>query len=416
MGRVKNRSVSKFEKLILVMLFLITMINYIDRSALSYVVIEIEKSFQINSAEFGLIASAFGLGYLVMTACGGRVVDRFGTIGIWAICAILWSIATVLLGFADSFVSFLWIRIFLGFAEGIHFIAVLRTVRDWLPSSWLARASALGLFGIPVASIIGAPLSVALIALWSWQVMFFVLGGLGIVWALLWLRLFRKHPKVLFQTRSLSASPIKQKLPWKMIFSSRSFLTSCLLYFANSYTVCFMLMWLPGYLLKMHHVSLSALSYLVLPPWIFYGVFLLMGGGLADFLFKRTTSLRLSRTYLIGVSLLLSGLCFLPLMVSNTLFVDLFWISLGLGLAMVMVPAIWALNVDLFGSCTGTAQGLMLSCGAVAWLVAPSLSGWFIQISGNFKMAFVVIAVLSITTALLSFLLYKPDQEKRASR
>src|SRR5580692_9019138 len=95
-----------FQWKIVLLIMIITVINFIDRSSISFAIGPIEKEFGITNAQFGVIASAFSLGYVVMTFCGGIFVDKYGTIGIWALSAILWSIATMLLSTAQSFWQF----------------------------------------------------------------------------------------------------------------------------------------------------------------------------------------------------------------------------------------------------------------------------------------------------------------------
>ena len=108
-----------FQWKIVLLITIITVINFIDRSSISFAIGPIEQNFGITNAQFGVIASAFSLGYIVMTFCGGILVDKFGTIGIWALSAILWSIATMLIATAESFWQFFWLRVFLGVAEGV---------------------------------------------------------------------------------------------------------------------------------------------------------------------------------------------------------------------------------------------------------------------------------------------------------
>lgn len=411
---MKNSFRLSFQWKIVLFITIITVINFIDRSSISFAIEPIEKGYGITNAQFGLIASAFSLGYVIMTFCGGILVDRFGTIGIWAISAILWSIATMLLSTAQSFWQFFWIRVFLGIAEGVHFPALLRTIADWLPSQWRARAISIGLFGLPFASIIGAPLTTYLIDTFNWQTMFIILGSLGVIWALLWRRLFREHRKNFYTpilTDSTDTSS-KKKIPWKAILSNPAFQASCWLYFAFGYSVSFFLMWLPGYFAQTHGASIRTTGYLVLPPWICSAGFMLLGGWLSDYLWKRTNSLRVSRSYLMGVSMTLSGLCFLPIPFSQSLGMDLVWMSLGLGLAFILMAPLYALNADMFPSFSGVVQGISSSYFAVAGILAPGITGWIVQYTGNFHAAFYLVTGLSVTTSLIVLFFQRPDVVK----
>ena len=403
---------SSFHKKIIALIAVITVINFIDRSAISFVIQPLEREFGISNAEFGVIAAAFGIGYILTTLFGGVVVDKFGTVGTWAISAVLWSAATMMLSLGKGYWSFFWLRIFLGVAEGLHFPALVRTVIDWIPAPWRARATALGLFGIPFASIIGAPLITTLINVFNWQIMFVALGFFGIIWAALWLILFRNHPKALFASIS-SPTATKRAIPWKKIVFNHSFILSCIIYFAFGYTVFFALMWLPGYLGQMHGVTIKAMGYLLLPPWIVSAAFMITGGWLSDYLWKKTGSLRIARSYLIGFGLLVSGLCFIAVVFSQGLAWDLFWISLGLGTAFVLHPPIYTLNADLFGPYAGVAQGITSASFALAGILSPSITGKLTELTGNFQTVFFIIIGLSLSTALMILLFQRPDKEKR---
>src|SRR5579883_1715334 len=281
----KSLTLSSFQWKIIVFLLIITIINYIDRGSISFAIKPIESEFGLNNTDFGWISSAFFIGYLLMTFFGGILVDRFGTVGVWSIGAILWSIVMMLLGLADGFWSFFVLRLALGFTEGIHFPALLRTVSNWLPEAWRARAASFGLFGVPLASIIGSPLTSYLIYALNWRLMFVILGSLGIIWAFCWVFLFRKHPKALFSSVSSTSLYFtlgkKKKLPWKPLLTNRTFLLSCLTFFAFGYTVLFALMWLPGYFAQTFNSSTLSLGFLVIPPWVCAGILLLFGGWLS---------------------------------------------------------------------------------------------------------------------------------------
>jgi MFS family permease len=401
-----------FQWKIVLLITVITVINFIDRSSISFAIEPIEKGFGITNAEFGMIASAFSIGYVVMTFCGGILVDRFGTIGIWAASAILWSIATMLLATAQSFSQFFWLRVFLGIAEGVHFPALLRTIADWLPPQWRARAISFGLFGLPCASVVGAPLTTYLIDTFNWQTMFIILGSLGVVWAFMWRHLFRAHRNNFYKPISTENAP-KKKIPWKGILSNPAFQASCWLYFAFGYSVSFFLMWLPGYLTQTHGASIRSTGYLVLPPWICSAGFMLLGGWLSDYLWKRTSSLRISRSYLMGFSMILSGLCFLPIPFSHSLAFDLIWMSLGLGLAFILMAPLYALNADMFPGFSGVVQGISSSYFALAGILSPSITGWITQLTGNFHAAFYLVTGLSVTTSLIVLCFQRPDVVKQ---
>lgn len=409
-----NSKLSTFQKWIVALIGIITVINFVDRSAISFVIQPLEQEFGLTKLQFGAIAAAFGIGYSVSTFLGGILVDRFGTIGTWALSAFLWSVATMMLATGKGYASFFALRVFLGVAEGLHFPALVRTVTDWIPSKWHARATALGLFGIPLASIIGAPLVTFLISRLDWRSMFVILGFAGILWAVLWMVLFRKHPKAMFSAVSVRSGGFSFKnTPWKSIFINPTFMSSCVIYFAYGYTVFFVLMWAPGYLTQVHHLSIQNTGLILVPPWICAALFMLVGGWLSDHLWKRTSSLRIARSSIIGSGVLLSGLCMIPIVFSQGLWWDIAWLSLALGFASAQHPPIYTLNADLFGPFAGMAQGVLSCYFALSGIASPTITGWVVQSTGSFQNAFLVVALLSISTSLMILLFQKPDRQVR---
>ena len=231
--------------------------------------------------------------------------------------------------------------------------------------------------------------------------MFFVLGILGFAWTFVWPLIFigKKNPRL-----SLAELPFdpKEKVPWKALFTSSCFLASCAVYFTFGYFLFFGLVWLPGYFQKMHGRSLEDTGFLVVLPWVMSGICLLAGGWVSDYLFKKTSSMRIARSYPMIVGLLGSSFFFCLLTFSNSLVLDLWLISFGLGCAFLLNAPIYSLNVDLFPKHAATAQGIMTCFSSVGGTISSALTGLLVEISGNFHMAILIASGLSLLAALIA--------------
>lgn len=84
----------RFRWLVVFLLFLVTVVNYIDRSAIAFAIHDIQAEFGLTSSQIGLILGAFGIGYIISTLFGGISVDRYGSKFTLAGIALLWTIAT----------------------------------------------------------------------------------------------------------------------------------------------------------------------------------------------------------------------------------------------------------------------------------------------------------------------------------
>src|ERR1700742_2963087 len=104
----------RYRWLTIAMIVVLVIINYIDRSAISYAVTPLSSQFGITTAEYGYISSAFSLGYLVFALISGPLVDRFGPRRILLAGVLVWSIASAITPVSGGFIGLLLIRIVLG--------------------------------------------------------------------------------------------------------------------------------------------------------------------------------------------------------------------------------------------------------------------------------------------------------------
>jgi len=393
---------------ILVLIFIATIINYLDRGAMSFAILPMQRDLGIDDVQFGIAASAFAVGYTAMIFFAGFIVDRFGSIKTWAASALLWSLVTVGIGFSRDFETLVALRIALGLVEAVHFPALLKTVADWLEPRWMARSISFALLGVPFASLIGAPLVTSLIESAGWRSMFFILGALGFAWAVLWLRTFHKKTNPRLNRLSYPFESA-DRLHWKAFFKNSSLIASCTVFFIFGYILFFALFWIPGYLEKIHHVSIRDAGWIVMLPWLFASILILLGGAASDFLMKKTRSLRYARVYPTACSLLIAGLAFYLLSRATHLHTAVLLVSVGLGFTFAINAPIYAFNADLFPSREATAQGISGFFFSLAGIVAPALTGWLVQTSGNFKLAIFVVACLAVFAAGIAFAFQRPQ-------
>ena len=184
----------RFRWVVVLLLFAVTIINYIDRSAIAFAANEIQAAFGINATQLGFILGAFGIGYIVSTLFGGMAVDRFGSKIALAACLFIWSLAIGWTGAASGFVMLYAARTVLGLAEGPSFPTMTSAVTKWLPPE--ERATALGgaLVAVPVALAIGSPLVSFLIETYGWRPMFYTLCFFGLLWLPCWIYFFADEP------------------------------------------------------------------------------------------------------------------------------------------------------------------------------------------------------------------------------
>lgn len=404
------------------LIFFITLVNFIDRSAISFVINPLKEEFHFTDTQFGMILSAFGVGYILLTVLGGWFVDLWGARIVWPIAAIAWSLCVGLLGIATGFWGFIGLRFLLGVAEGPHFPAMTRSISNWLSPMERARALSLGLVAIPLSSVIGAPITSYLVADFGWRPMFFIISSSGILWAFVWYYCFTDRPEdckyVCPEEKKLIATPSrmyserkKSLVDWRFILMHPALIANNVAYFAFGYMLFFATLWLPGYFLSQHNLNLKSVGWYLTIPWLVGALFLKAGGVLSDYLYRKTGRGRLARSHLIWISQLLAAIFFVLLSYTSTLGLSILFLSLALGFGLMPQPAFFSINIDVAKDRSGTAQGVTSSCLSLAGIIAPIMTGWLIDLTGNYQGAFLLLAGLTGVAVVTVILFHHPDRE-----
>jgi len=114
-------------------LFMINLINYVDRLSIGPAMECIKRDFSVNDAKMGLIAGSFMLVYAILSLPMGYASDKGRRTAIVALGAAVWSVATTLSGFARGFVGFFFARAAVGAGEGIYAPSGTAIVADYFP-------------------------------------------------------------------------------------------------------------------------------------------------------------------------------------------------------------------------------------------------------------------------------------------
>lgn len=414
--------------------FFITLVNYLDRTAISYAMEPMKKEFGFNHEDFGKITAAFGVGYMIMTTGGGIMVDKWGARKVWAGAAILWSICTAFIGKASTLPLFCFLRTCLGLSEGPHFPSLTRVVADWLPTQERARSTAIGLAAVPMASAIGAPLLTFLMGTFGWKEMFLILGGIGIVWAVVWWFVFRDYPEHSpfvsdaelkhirdgvavdrqRQHQEIKAHEISLgKTTWKFMLTNKSLVANNFAFFAFGYLLFFAVHWLPEYLCHTFHVTMKTVGATLWMPWLAAAAMLSIAGYISDRLWVKTGSMRIARSHMIWICQLLSAISFIPILYSPSFEHALVFLSLGLGFGLMPNASFYAINTDLAKDKAATSLGLMDSFLALAGIIAPYMTGFLVEKTGSFNSPFMLLIGFTLTGVLAVALMQNPDRDRQ---
>lgn len=417
---------TKYRWVIVAFVAFITLINYLDRSAVGYATAPITQALHINNAGWGLIGGAFSIGYLLLAFLGGPIVDRFGVKRVWTSAATVWSIVTIITAAAASFAGLFIIRVLLGVSEGPAFPSVTRAMSRWLPGH--ERGKALGWIvgvGVPFSLMIGGPIITALLGGVGWHGTFIILGAIGLLWVLLWIGVFKDLPQQHKRVNEAEVAYIEagqiaeeqeahlEKTEWGRIFRNGNLWWSAFGYFAWGFMFWAFMFWLPGYLGQVYHLNLAAVGAFSIVPWAAGTVGAIVGGYLVDVFYKRNAGIR-SRFITMGIAILLAGASLIPIIASPTLGTSITFISLGIGFGMVTGPLWWVASIDAAPEQPAAAAGFVDAAFALSGIVAPPVMGIISQATGSFSSGFVVMIVLAILSGV-GLLLFTRNRSRVSS-
>jgi ACS family hexuronate transporter-like MFS transporter len=362
---------TRFRWLIIFLLFAITVVNYIDRAAISYAIPLMQRDLGLPPADTGTILGAFGLGYAVTTLIGGFAVDRYGARLVLTVAALLWSLSIGATALAGGFVVLYAARVLLGVSEGPNFPALTGAVSHWLSPQERATALADALLAVPLALAVGGPIVTQLLAWLDWRLSF----ALSVLWVPLWYALFRDSPAdsrfvnqaelahIRTSHAATSEPPHGVVRSWpearvlRRLLTNRTMLAKTWAFFVFGYFLFFFMTWLPTYLERAYGLSLRTVGLFTVLPWLAPAVVLWLLGRWSDYLLKTTGRLRIARSWLIAK--LIAALAIVPVALTHDLTVAIAGITVAVAASMGANAAYYAVNVDIVPSRAATALGIM---------------------------------------------------------
>ena len=261
-----QRSVGNFRWVICGLLFLSTMINYMDRQVIGVLKPQLTHDLGWTEKGYANIVTAFQFAYALGYLGGGRLMDKIGVKRGLPLAALLWSVAAAAHGLVRTVLGFSIARLGLGLAEGGNFPAAIKTVGEWFPLK--ERALATGIFNS--ASNIGAivcPLSVPWLAVhYGWPAAFYATGALGFVWVVAWALVYdapATHPRLSNTERAHIAgdraeavtAPPAAAASWRELLRLRATWAYMIANMLANPVWWFYLFWLPDFVQKRFHLS-----------------------------------------------------------------------------------------------------------------------------------------------------------------
>jgi len=182
------------------LLFLSTVINYIDRQTLSVLGPTLKDQYHWTNADFALIIISFRVAYTLGQAGAGRFLDAVGTRTGLSVTVAFYSVAAMLTSLAGGLRSFCVFRFLLGAGEAGNWPGATKAVSEWFPRRESGWAVALFDSGSSIGAAIAPLLVITLLHTFgTWRPAFLLTGSLGFLWLILFRWLYyppESHPRI----------------------------------------------------------------------------------------------------------------------------------------------------------------------------------------------------------------------------
>jgi len=356
-------------------------INYVDRGNLSIAAPMLKDELGISAAKLGVLLSAFFWTYACSQLLSGWLVDRFNVNWVFAAGFILWSAATAMTGIVQAFSALLVLRLLLGMSESVAYPSYSKIIALNFSEEHRGFANSMISAGLVLGPGFGMFFGGLLMARFGWRPFFIVLGLASMLWIVpWWMWMPKKHQATL--TDSIGAPRVFEFL------RLRSAWGTCAALFCGNYVSYFLITWLPYYLVRERHFSMDNMAKLGGTAYFLGACFSMFSGWLSDRWIATGATPSLVRKTFTGGGLALSGIFIGLAAVSGTNYCA---VALILGVIFYGVSAsnIWAITQTLAGpKAAGRWTGFQNFIGNLAGVVAPALTGFVLERTGQFYWAF----------------------------
>jgi ACS family glucarate transporter-like MFS transporter len=392
-----SRAVSHWPRYLVVgALFLLSLITYIDRAAISTAKGAMARDLSLSDAQMGLVFSAFALGYAAAQMPSGWFADRIGPRRALAIAVILWSALTSLTGAMTRLGPLLAVRFLFGVAEAGAYPGSARVFYNWLPAGMRGVANGVlfsgGLFGAAIAF----PICVWLLEHYDWRGAFYVLGVPGVVWALCWLIWFRDYPRepIVHEAARAVSQPSLGQVLW-----SRAMLLAMAQYFAGNFTFYICISWMHPYLIEQYRLTQSEAAGYSMVPLLCGASANWVAGFLVDALYKSPYRAWSRRVPGMG-GFVLATLGVLWVWGAETPASAIFGFAVAtFGVEMTISPS-WAFCLDIGGKSSGTVSAAMNMAGNLGGFASTNAFPLLRRLTGSPAAYFQAAALLNVLAVL----------------
>lgn len=406
------RTIKSYKTLTIFFLFLIGVVNYLDRSALSIANTTIQKDLAISPMQMGVMLSAFSIAYAFSQLPLGALIDKLGSKLALGGSLVVWSVAQAAFGLFSSYGHLVGLRVLLGIGEAPVFPSAAKALSEWFDTQERGTATGWVWSSTCIGPCLAPPLLTVFMVHLGWRGMFILTGVMGLLLAVCWFKFYKSKAQYMAETGRAEPVPVQQvkapKVRWTSLFKDRNTWGAFLGFMGVIYMIWLNLTWLPGYFEREHGLDLYRTAWVVSLAYLFGALGTIVAGKCCDRLVARGMRVLASRKLMVILGLL-GGALFTLIVAFTTnvvacvilLCLTMFFINISSATAWMIVNTIVpSERVASFGSIQNFG-------GYLAGSIAPILTGFSVQQSGSFSSAFVISAVVAACSAFAYFALLK---------
>jgi MFS transporter, ACS family, glucarate transporter len=378
----------RFRHKVLGMLFLLSIVTYIDRVAISVAGPRMQQDLGMTPEQFGWVVGAFAIAYAAFEIPLGAMGDRLGPRRVLTWIVVWWSAFTAITGVVRNWLWLLPIRFLFGAGEAGAYPNASASIARWFPAAERARAHGLVWMASRVGGALTPFLVIPLQIHFGWRASFFAFGLLGIVWAYYWRGWYRDYPAEMPGVTGEEINEIgtpprgrHQGLPWRRVLGSPNLWFIMTMYFTYCYGAFFFLSWMPTYLSKGRGFTETGLMLGTVP--FILGAAANLGGGFASDALVRRIGLSWGRRAIGIAGLGASAVFTMATVAAENQYLGLLFLALSFAASDFTLPTAWAVCLDVGKKYAGAVTGAMNTAGQIGSFTSSVLFGYLVTYSAE---------------------------------
>ncbi|CAI2413585.1 MFS transporter [Serratia liquefaciens] len=405
-NNLHHSTIKKMNLRLIPFIMLLYLIAYIDRANISVAALQMNADLALTAEMYGIAAGIFFVSYILFEIPSNIILTRVGA-KIWiARIMVTWGVIAMGMSLVQTPLQLYIMRFLLGVAEAGFTPGIIYYLSCWYPRSDRARAMSMFYIGAALASLIGLPISGAIlqmndvlnIAGWRWLFLLegapAVLLGIAVYFYLdnkpedaKWLAPEQRDWLADVLTREAKQTPAQQEHHWQAAFKNRKVWLLSLMWLLQAFGTIGIGLFLPliikGVVSEQSNFIITLLSAV---PFLFACLFMYFNGHYSD--------TRRARALPLGLPLILSGLLLLGAIFSTNLALAYVLLVFTIALNWAIIPIFWAVTTETVSGVAAAASIALINAVAnIVGLALPPIIGRIKDMTNSYDAALIMVAI-----------------------